>query len=68
METEPESKLITKSRLGQRYTVSVRTVDNWMKNRVVPYHKLGPKCVRFDPIECDAALARRFKIKVQSLK
>ena len=57
-----ERKLLTKPSLGRRYEVSIRTVDNWMKNGVIPFIKIGRKFVRFDPDECDLAIAR-FKIK-----
>jgi len=57
-------KLVAKPRLAHRYTVSPRTIDNWMKNGVLPFIKIGKKFIRFDPDECDAAIAR-FKIKVE---
>jgi predicted DNA-binding transcriptional regulator AlpA len=56
-----ERKLLTKPGLGRRYTVSTRTIDNWMKNGLIPFIKIGRKFVRFDPDECDQAIAR-FKI------
>jgi hypothetical protein len=57
-----ERKLWTKPRIGRRYEVSPRTIDNWMKNGVIPFIKIGRKFVRFDPDECDRAIAR-FKIE-----
>jgi predicted DNA-binding transcriptional regulator AlpA len=67
METETEPKLFNKPRIGRRYEVSQRTVDNWMKDGILPYHKLGPKCVRFDPAECDKAIAK-FRVKAKGAK
>src|SRR5262245_56053594 len=57
-QTHSDCKLVTKPALAQRYTVSPRTIDNWMKNRVLPFIKIGKKFIRFDPDKCDAALAR----------
>jgi hypothetical protein len=50
-----------KPTLARRYTVCVRTVENWMKERRIPVIRLG-RAVRFDPIRCDVALAR-FEIR-----
>jgi len=58
-------KLVKKPRLAGRYEVSTRTVDYWMKNGVIPFIKIGSKFVRFDPLECDAAIAR-FKINPEA--
>jgi predicted site-specific integrase-resolvase len=60
-----ERKLLTKPSLGRRYEVSIRTVDNWMKNGIIPFVKIGRKFVRFDPDECDLAIAR-FKVKSEN--
>jgi hypothetical protein len=50
-----------KPTLAKRYAVCVRTVENWMSERRIPVIRLG-RAVRFDPIRCDAALAR-FEIR-----
>jgi predicted DNA-binding transcriptional regulator AlpA len=63
METEIDPKLFTKPRIGRRYEVSQRTIDNWMKHGF-PHVKIGRKFVRFDPDECDAYIAR-FKVKAK---
>lgn len=46
MNEEPKRPL-TKEQLGDHYGVRPRTVDRWMKERGIPYMKLG-KVVRFD--------------------
>jgi excisionase family DNA binding protein len=36
----------TKQEVADRYRVSVRTIDSWMKSRGMPFFKIG-KAVRF---------------------
>ena len=33
--------------IAKRYKVTVRTVDRWTKDRLIPCIKLGPRCTRF---------------------
>ena len=47
--------------ISGRYGVSLRTVDNWMQERRIPYLKCG-RLVRFNVSRCDAALSR-FEIR-----
>jgi len=53
--------LVPKMGIANRYAVTIRTVDNWMRRRVIPYQKIGG-IVRFDISKVDAALAR-FEVK-----
>jgi excisionase family DNA binding protein len=43
--------------IALRYLVSERTVSNWIRQRRIPFLKLG-RAVRFDVTKCDAAVAR----------
>lgn len=55
--TEPgTTTLITKKVLAARYSCTPRTINNLMRKRVLPYVKIGA-LVRFDPADCDRALA-----------
>ena len=54
-------ELFCKEQLAQRYGIGTRTVDNWMKNKIIPYFKIQ-HVVRFDPDACDAAI-EKFKVK-----
>jgi hypothetical protein len=47
--------------MAVRYQVSVRTIDYWRSDRILPYFKKGA-IVRCDPIECDIAM-RAFRSK-----
>jgi hypothetical protein len=46
---------ITKAQLAAAKQVAVRTVDNWMRGRIVPYLKIG-RVVRFDARKTEQAL------------
>ncbi len=46
----------TKGQIAERYAVSIRTIDNWMRDRKIPYVKLSERMVRFKIENCDEAL------------
>lgn len=48
---------VKKVDIASSYSVTPRTVDNWMKAGKIPYFKIG-KVVRFDPAKVAAALVR----------
>ena len=52
----------TKAQVARRLNVCVRTIDNMMKQRRLPFIKLTSKTVRFPKAEVDAYLARNFRI------
>jgi excisionase family DNA binding protein len=60
----PESGLVTKPELAKIARVSTRTIDNWIKKKVVPYLKIG-RLVRFDARRCLTALSRFEKHEVR---
>jgi hypothetical protein len=41
-----------------RYQVSVRTITKWMRQRVIPFIRIG-HVIRYDAAACDAALKAR---------
>ena len=53
----PGSGLVTKSELAKILRVSTRTIDNWIKAKVLPHLKIG-RLVRFDARRCLSALLR----------
>jgi len=57
----------TKSQVARRLNVSVRTIDNLMKQRRLPYIKLTSKIVRFPKADVDAFLARNFRVRAYGL-
>ena len=63
---EPEKqKLVGKREIVRRYSVSERTIQEWMGKGMIPFYKPG-YMVRFDPAECDSAL-NRFKVPLGTL-
>lgn len=56
----PES-LATKRGIAEIFSVSVRTVENWMNERKIPFMKIG-RSVRFVIPHCIAAI-KRFETK-----
>jgi hypothetical protein len=53
---------VTKKIIADRYGVSVRTINTWMRRRLIPYLKPSERTVRFDPALCDIAI-RAFEFK-----
>ncbi len=49
---------VSKADMASRLVVSTRTLESWMKNRLIPYHKIG-RTVRFDLREVRSALEAR---------
>ena len=59
-EDDPTNRWVTKAGLAQHFSISLRTVTNLMRRRMVPYVKVG-RVVRFDLDGCDRAM-RKFEI------
>jgi hypothetical protein len=55
---EPQARFVTKPGLARRYQVCPRTIENWMRSKMVPFLRIGKRGVRFDPEACDRALSR----------
>jgi hypothetical protein len=53
--------LVRRKAVQRRYGVSARTLDNWMKERRIPFYKVRGMLF-FNIEKCDAAL-ERFEIK-----
>jgi len=53
--TTTEPTLLTKKQIARQCNVSERCIDNWMRDGVIAYRKIG-KLVRFDAAEVRAAL------------
>lgn len=58
---EADAAAITKQQLAERLGVSVRTVEQWMHRRIIPYIKPG-KAVRFFWPDVQQALRRNFGV------
>ena len=54
--------LLKRLQLARAINVSARTVDNWQKQKRIPYLKLSARCVRYHLPSVLAAL-RKFEVK-----
>ena len=58
---ESEQTLLTKAQLAERLNISVRTLEGWMQQRLIPYVKLS-RTVRFIWADVEEALRRNFGV------
>jgi hypothetical protein len=56
------ARLVNKRALARILSVSVRTIDNFVRQRKIPAVRISNRCIRFDPLRVLAAL-RRFELK-----
>jgi hypothetical protein len=54
--------LLKRPQLAKAINVSARTLDNWQKQKRIPYLKLSARCVRYHLPSVLAAL-RKFEIR-----
>jgi hypothetical protein len=52
---------VSKKELAEHFKISVRTTDNWMKRKLLPYIRIG-KNVRFKLSEADETINHYYKI------
>jgi excisionase family DNA binding protein len=57
----PVPKYLNKSQVADMLGVSHRTIDDWMKRRLIPFLKIG-KAVRFVPADIEKHLTEKCKI------
>jgi excisionase family DNA binding protein len=48
--------------VARQYGVSLRTVDTWLKQKKIPFLKLGSRLVRFD-LDAVACALDRYMVK-----
>lgn len=52
---EPEIRpLLDREEAAKRINVGVRTLDRMVKDKLIPFIKLGPRLIRFCPDKLDA--------------
>lgn len=70
-ESLPSSSLphrkITRQELAAHTSLSLRYVDELVRNGVLPFYKIG-KSIRFDIVETEAALRERFHVRAKPTK
>ena len=61
-----ESALVKKSELAKVFSVSPRTVDNWVAQRLIPYLAPSPRMHLFDVSAVRKALAAKFEVATRA--
>lgn len=62
-----ENRLIKKRELAARLSISPRTVDDLVAKRTIPYIAISPRLHLFDLEAVQAALAKRFEVRVKGV-
>ncbi|HMF46807.1 MAG TPA: hypothetical protein VKE29_09050 [Candidatus Udaeobacter sp.] len=57
-----DSALLKRHQLARALNASPRSVDNWQRQKKIPYIKISPRCVRFYLPSVLVAL-RKFEVK-----
>jgi hypothetical protein len=60
--SELNPRLLKRRQLARALSVSARSIDNWQRQRRIPFIKVTPRCVLFDLASVLVAL-RRFEIQ-----
>ncbi|MET3870405.1 putative site-specific integrase-resolvase [Puniceicoccus vermicola] len=55
---ETAKKLITRHEAAERYSFSIRALDNYISAGIIPVIRLSPRCVRIPVVKADAAFDR----------
>jgi hypothetical protein len=54
--------LVTKKVVARAASASLRTIDNWQREKKIPFIKISPRCVRFD-LEAVLKALKKFEVK-----
>ncbi|MBU4200748.1 MAG: helix-turn-helix domain-containing protein [Verrucomicrobia bacterium] len=62
MEKENQKQYLRRPGAAEYLDVSERTISDWQKRRIIPFFKVGRKCVLFSRGDLDRAIAK-FTVK-----
>lgn len=65
-DANPESVLVKKCVLAKVFSVSPRTVDNWVAQRLIPYFAPSPRMHLFDVGAVKKALSAKFEVAARA--
>jgi phage terminase Nu1 subunit (DNA packaging protein) len=57
-------KLVDKKFIAKTTSASIRTIENWVKQRKIPIVRISPRCVRFHAPSVVSALRRLEVVEV----
>ncbi len=60
--TNDDRALLKRRQLARAINVSTRTIDNWQRQKRIPYLRITNRCVRFHLPSVVAALRKQFEI------
>ena len=60
--SELNPRLLKRRQLARALSVSARSIDNWQRDKRIPFIKVSPRCILFDLASVLAAL-KRFEIR-----
>jgi excisionase family DNA binding protein len=58
-----ERRYLNKKEAAAMLGVTTRCLSNWMRDRTIPFYRLGEKVVRFDPLQVREHLNAHFKFE-----
>jgi len=62
----PPPLIVTRAKLADHLHLSIRTIDNYVKDGTLPHYRIG-KSIRFNLEEVHAILQKKFHVKAQCL-
>jgi hypothetical protein len=60
--SELNPRLLKRRQLARALSVSARSIDNWQREKKIPFIRISPRCVLFDLANVLLAL-RRFEVR-----
>jgi hypothetical protein len=62
----PSCSLIKKKELAKRLSVSTRTIDEWVRKRMIPYLHISPRFYLYDYDAVLASLRKQYQVDARS--
>jgi predicted DNA-binding transcriptional regulator AlpA len=62
----PSYSLIKKKELAKRLSVSTRTIDEWVRKRMIPYLHISPRFYLYDYDAVLASLRKQYQVDSQT--
>ena len=57
-----DQQLLTKKQAAMKFNTSSRTIERWVRARILPVVRFSSRCVRFRPSDCEK-LAQQCRIR-----
>jgi hypothetical protein len=60
--TADQPALLKRAQLARALNASCRSIDNWQRQKKIPFIRISPRCVRFHLPSVLAALRKQFEV------